>query len=79
MTMTDDQNAIIDVSGVYKLVCNVKEKDDIDLNCEEIEGSGRRVHLLIDKDNVRGDIGRIWEDNVRLIVDSLLVEDISPK
>ena len=79
MEVTDDHNAIIDISGVYKLVCSVKEKDKIDLNCEEQEGSGRRVHFLIDKENVRGDISRIWEDNVRLIVDSLLVEDISPK
>ena len=79
MEVTDDHNAVIDISGGYRLVCNVKEEEKIDLNCEEMEGSGRRVHLLIDKKNVRGDISKIWQDNVRLIVDSLLVEDISPK
>ena len=53
--------------------------DGIDLNCHEMGGRERGVHLVIDKAKVRGDISRIWEDNVRLIVDSLLVEDISPK
>ena len=53
--------------------------DGIDLNCHEVGGRQRGVHLIIDKARVRGDITRIWEDNVRLIVDSLLVEDISPK
>ena len=77
MDLKDDRNAVIDISGVYKLVCTVRDEEDIDINCEEIDGAGRRVHLLIDKDKVRGDLNKIWEDNnVRLIVKSLLVEDI---
>ena len=77
MDLKDDRNAVIDISGVYKLVCTVRDEEDIDINCEEIDGAGRRVHLLIDKDKVRGDLNKIWEDNnVRLIVESLLVEDI---
>ena len=77
MDLKDDRNAVIDISGVYKLVCSVRDEEDIDINCEEIDGAGRRVHLLIDKDKVRGDLNKIWEDNnVRLIVKSLLVEDI---
>ena len=77
MDLKDDRNAVIDISGVYKLVCTVRDEDTIDLNCEEMEGAGRRVHLLIDKDKIRGDLNKIWEDNnVRLIVESLLVEDI---
>ena len=77
MDLKDDHNAVIDISGVYKLVCTVRDEDTIDLNCEEMEGAGRRVHLLIDKDKIRGDLNKIWEDhNVRLIVESLLVEDI---
>ena len=77
MDLKDDRNAVIDISGVYKLVCTVRDEEDIDINCEEIDGAGRRVHLLIDKDKVRGDLNKIWEDNnVRLIVESLSVEDI---
>ena len=77
MDQKDDHNAIIDISGVYKLVCTVRDEDQIDLHCEEMDGAGRRVHLVIDKDKVRGDLNKIWEDNnVRLIVESLLVEDI---
>ena len=77
MDLKDDHNAVIDISGVYKLACIVRDEDTIDLNCEEMEGAGRRVHLLIDKDKIRGDLNKIWEDNnVRLIVESLLVEDI---
>ena len=78
MELQDDQNAVIDISGVYKLICTVTDEDHIDLNCEDMEGAGRRIHLVIDKDKVRGDLNKIWEDNdnVRLIVESLLVEDI---
>ena len=75
MELKDDHNAVIDISGVFKLVCTVRDEDYIDLNCEEMDGAGRRLHLLIDKDKVRGDLSKIWEDNnVRLIVQSLLVE-----
>ena len=76
MDLKDAHNAVIDISGVYKLVCTVRDEDLIDLNCEEMDGAGRRVHLLIAKDKVRGDLSKIWEDNVRLIVESLAVEDI---
>ena len=58
---------------------NSLDFDGIDLSCRETGGRQRGVHLIIDKARVRGDISRIWEDNVRLIVDSLLIEDISPE
>ena len=58
---------------------NSVDFDGIDLNCQEIGGKERTVHLVINKAKVRGDLTRIFEENVRLIVDSLLIEDISPR
>ena len=104
MEVMDDENAIINIAGMYTIKCNVTQTnnvqvtlqrspaysfpfrannnldfDGIDLNCQEMGGRERAINLLVDKAKVRGDISRIWEDKVRLIVDSLLIEDISPK
>ena len=39
----------------------------------------RTVYIVIDKTRIEGDISRIFDENVRLVVGKVVVEDISPK
>ena len=41
------------------------------------EDMRKTLYMVIDKKNVEGDISRIWENNVRLVVMKVEVEDIS--
>jgi len=77
-------------SGIYEFDCVAigeegSEEEEIPLECKIRDGDKkeeektRTVYIVIDKSNVEGDITRIFEDNVRLVVRKVVVEDISPK
>merc|ERR1712150_96376 len=72
VTETKDLEVTLQRTAAFSFPIRVNNNidfDGIDLNCHEVGGRQRGVHLIIDKARVRGDITRIWEDNVRLIVD----------
>ena len=61
-----------------------EEEENVSLKCKERVGEmkeeeGRTVYMVIDKMAVEGDISRIWDNNVRLVVKKVEVEEISPK
>ena len=74
-------------TGIYELDCDVTgEKEgvkELALECKIRNGEKvaekRTVYIVIDKSRIEGDISRIFDDNVRLVVGEVVVEDISPK
>ena len=57
--------------------------EELALECKKRNGEKvvekRTVYIVIDKTRIEGDIRRIFDENVRLVVGEVVVEDISPK
>ena len=74
-------------SGLYEFDCDVTgEKEGVEelaLECKIRNGERvvekRTVYIVIDKTRIEGDISRIFDENVRLVVGEVVVEDFSPK
>jgi len=75
-------------SGIYEFDCDVTTEEgeggeDLALECKRRNGETgvekRTVYIVIDQKNVEGDITRIFDENVRLFVKKVVLEDISPK
>ena len=85
ITTTEIPGVTIEDSGVYEFDCDVNEdlKGELALNCkkrnQQTPEEKNRVYIIIDKRTVDGDFTRIFDENVRLVVQSVVLEDISPK
>ena len=89
VTTTTEEEGIeettITNSVVYEFDCDASEEDvgELSLNCKKRNGETakekRRVYIIIDKRTVEGDVTRIFDENIRLVVKSVVLEDISPK
>ena len=75
-------------TGIYEFDCDapgeVEEGEkELALECKIRNGEKvvekRTVYIVIAKTSIEGDISRIFDDNVRLVVGEVVVEDISPK
>ena len=75
-------------TGIYEFDCDVTGEegegvDELALECKIRNGEKgvekRTVYIVIDKKRIEGDISRIFDENVRLVVGEVVVEDFSPK
>jgi len=84
LSVTTDANA-----GTLEFECEISEEkitkqDNLSMKCQKRNKEGgfkekRTVVFVINKNLIEGDIFRIFNDNIRLVIQKVFVEDLSPK